>query len=256
MTVRVDLNCDLGESFGPWRMGADEEVMSCITSANIACGAHAGDPGTMRRTVELARRHGVAVGAHPGLPDLAGFGRRAMALSPEDAHDLVLYQLGALDGFVRAAGLVLQHVKLHGALYNQAASDDALAGALVEATHAFRSDLIFVGLPGSAMERAAAHAGLRFAAEVFADRAYRADGTLAPRAIAGAVISDPGEAAARAVAMVREGRVRAVTGEWVTLRADTICIHGDNPAAVAMAAAVRRGLEAAGAEVAPLAGRT
>ncbi|MFI5166803.1 MAG: LamB/YcsF family protein [Thermoanaerobaculales bacterium] len=256
MTLRVDLNCDLGESFGPWQMGADEAVMPFITSANVACGVHAGDPGTMRRTVELAYRHRVAIGAHPGLPDRVGFGRRAMAISPEEAHDLVLSQIGALDAFVRAAGSQLRHVKAHGALYNQAVTDEALAEAIAAAAHDFAPALVLVGLPSSALERAAARAGVPFAAEVFADRNYRADGTLTPRSTPGALVSEPSEAAARAVAMVREGRVRAVTGEWVTVRAETICIHGDNPAAVAMVEAIRRSLEAAGVEVAPLASRT
>jgi UPF0271 protein len=254
MSVRVDLNCDLGESFGAWRMGADEEVMPLITSANVACGAHAGDPATMRRTVELARAHGVAVGAHVGWPDLAGFGRRTMAIAPDDAYDLALAQIGALDAFVRAVGMRLQHVKAHGALYNQAAADEPLAVALAAAAKAFRADLIVVGPPGSAMERAADRAGVRFAAEVFADRTYRADGSLTPRSEPGALIEDPHEAAARAVGMVREGRVRATTGQWVAVRADTICIHGDSPGAVAMARAVRPALERAGVEVAPLAG--
>ena len=253
MTLRVDLNCDLGESFGRWRLGADEEVMRSITSANVACGFHAGDPGTMRHTVELAARAGVAVGAHPGLPDLAGFGRRAMAVSAREARDLVLYQIGALDAFVRGTGLRLAHVKPHGALYNQAAHDEALATALVEATAAYDAGLAFVGLPGSAMERAAGHAGVRFAAEVFADRAYRADGSLVPRGQPDALVADPVEAAARVVAMVREGRVRAAGGEWVAIRADTVCVHGDNPHAVAMAAAIRAALDAAGVAVAPLA---
>ena len=252
MTLRIDLNCDLGESFGPWRMGVDEELMTRISSANVACGAHAGDPGTMRRTVELARRRGVAVGAHPGLPDLAGFGRRAMVLAADEAYELVLAQIGALDAFVRVAGMALQHVKPHGALYNMAVADDELARALLRATRDFRAGLVFVGLPGSAMERAAQAAGVHFAAEVFADRGYRPDGTLVPRSEPGAFVDDPEKAGARVVTMVGEGRVRAVSGEWVDLRADTVCLHGDGPHAVALAHAVRRALDTAGIAVKPV----
>ena len=249
MTLRVDLNCDLGESLGPWRMGADEAVMPFITSANVACGFHAGDPGTMRRTVELARRHGVAVGAHPGLPDLVGFGRRSMALTPEEAYDLVLAQIGALAAFAKAAGAALQHVKPHGALYHMATGDDALATALVRATADAGAGLAFIGLPGSALERAARAARLPFAAEAFADRAYQPDGSLVPRNEAGAVIADPDEAAARAVTMICEGRVRAASGAWVTLRPDTICLHGDGPTAVPMARTIRRAMDEAGVAV-------
>jgi UPF0271 protein len=252
MTLRVDLNCDLGESFGAWRMGADPGVMPFITSANVACGMHAGDPGTMRRTVALALRHDVAVGAHPGLPDLVGFGRRAMALTPEEAYDLTLAQIGALSAFVKAAGASLQHVKPHGALYTMAAGDDALAAALVLATADAGARLVFVGLPGSALERAARAAHVPFAAEAFADRAYRVDGTLVPRNEVGAVIADPDEAAARAVAMVCEGRVRAASGAWVALRPDTICLHGDGATAVPMAQTIRRAMDEAGVAVRPL----
>ncbi len=254
MTHRVDVNCDLGESFGRWRLGDDESVMPLITSANVACGFHAGDPGVMRRTVESACAHGVSVGAHPGLPDLGGFGRRDLAISPEEAYELALYQIGALEAFVRAAGSTLRHVKPHGALYTMAARDAALAEALVAAAKAAGAGLVFVGLPSSELERAAARAGVRFAAEVFADRGYRADGTLVPRGQPGAFLADADEAAARLVGMVRDGRVRSVDGQWVAIRGDTACVHGDNPAAVAFAAAIRRALDAAGIEVAPLAG--
>jgi UPF0271 protein len=254
MSARIDLNCDLGESFGPWRMGADEELMALISSANIACGAHAGDPGTMRHTVELARRRRVAVGAHPGLPDLVGFGRRTMAISPEEAHDLVLAQIGSLAAFARAAGTTLQHVKPHGALYNMAAEDEALAKAIVRAVRDFQTGVLLIGLPGSALERAATTAGVRFAAEVFADRAYRAEGTLVPRSQPGALVTDPETAAARVLTMVGEGRVRAITGEWVDVRAETVCVHGDSPQALTLAHTIRRALDAAGMTVKPVAG--
>ena len=251
MTPRVDLNCDLGESFGPWQLGNEERIFPLISSANIACGYHAGDPATMRRTVQLAKRHGVAVGAHPGLPDLEGFGRRDMGISADEAYELTLYQLGALDAFTRAEGVRLAHVKPHGALYNMAARDAALAEALASAVKAFRDDLVLFGQPSSEHERTAVKLGVRFAAEVFADRGYRADGTLVPRRDHGAFITDPVEAAARVVAMVRERRVKAVSGEWVELRADTVCLHGDSPQALEWARTIRRALAEAGIEVTP-----
>ncbi|MGE5236045.1 MAG: LamB/YcsF family protein [Acidobacteriota bacterium] len=253
MSVQVDLNCDLGESFGAWAMGRDDEVMTHISSANVACGFHASDPGTMRLTVRLASERGVAIGAHPGLPDLVGFGRRAIAVAPEEAYEFTLYQIGALDAFVRAAGARLQHVKPHGALYTMAARDGALADALVAATRDARADLIFVGQPDSELERAARHARVRFAAEVFADRTYQADGSLTPRGRADALVTEPEAAVAQVLAMVTEGRVRACGGEWIAVRADTVCVHGDNPEAVAFTSRVRRGLEQAGVAIAPLA---
>lgn len=252
MSLRVDLNCDCGESFGHWQLGLDEEILRLVSSANVACGFHAGDPGTMRRTVALAAEAGVAIGAHPGLPDRLGFGRRALAITPEEGYDLVLYQVGALDGFVRAAGARLGHVKPHGALYTMAAKDDALAEALVAATRAAGRGLIFVGMAGTAHERAAARLTVPFAAEVFADRTVLADGTLTPRSRSDAFVADPGEAAERVVTMVRDGRVRATSGEWIAARADTVCLHGDNPAAVSFARALRERLGEAGFAVAPL----
>jgi UPF0271 protein len=246
MSGRVDLNCDLGEG-----VGNDEAVMPLVSSANVACGLHAGDPATMRRTVALARRHDVAVGAHPGLADRAGFGRRAVAISPDEAHDLVLYQVGALAAVARAEGVELAHVKAHGALYNAAARDAALADALVAAVKAFDPNLLLFGQPGTEHERAAARGGVRFVAEVFADRAYRADGRLVPRDQRGAVIDDPKAAAAQVLAIVRDGRVRSLDGKWVTLRADTVCVHGDSPLAVAIASAVREALQDGGVVVAP-----
>jgi UPF0271 protein len=253
MSDHVDLNCDLGESFGAWGMGADGEVMRFISSANVACGFHAGDPATMRRTVSLALEHGVALGAHPGLPDLVGFGRRAMSVSPDDAYALTLYQVGALDGLAGAAGARIQHVKAHGALYTMSATDAALADALAAACRDARGDLIFVGQSGTELERAARRAGVRFAAEVFADRTYQPDGTLTPRGRADALVRDPDQAVARVVTMVREGRVRAVSGEWVAVRADTVCVHGDNPEAVAFTSRIRDALVETGISVEPMA---
>jgi len=252
VSLRVDLNCDCGEGYGGWRLGADEEILLLVSSANVACGFHAGDPGTMRRTVALAIGAGVAIGAHPGLPDRLGFGRRALTVTPEEAYDMVLYQVGALDVFARAAGTALRHVKPHGALYTMAAKDEALAGALVAATRAAGKDLKFVGMAGTAVERAAAGLGVDFAAEVFADRTVLADGALTPRSHPDAFVSDAAEAADRVVTMVRDGRVRAITGEWVSVRADTVCLHGDNPEAVAFARVLRERLEAAGVAIAPL----
>jgi len=252
VSLRVDLNCDCGESFGRWRLGTDEEILKLVSSANVACGFHAGDPETMRRTVRLAADAGVAIGAHPGLPDRLGFGRRALAITPEEAYASVLYQIGALEAFVRAAGETLRHVKPHGALYTMAAKDEALSEALVAATRAAGSDLIFVGLAGTAMERAASRLAVPFAAEVFADRTVLADGTLTPRSRSDAFVNDAAEAAERVVTMVHDGRVRAVTGEWIPVRADTVCLHGDNPEAVAFARALRQRLGETGIAIAAL----
>jgi UPF0271 protein len=245
----VDLNCDLGESFGTWTLGQDAEVMASITSANIACGYHAGDPDVMRRTVRLAREAGVAVGAHPGLPDLAGFGRRDMGVRPDEVTGMVLYQLGALAAIARAEGVDLRHVKPHGALYNMAARDRALAAAIAEAVRAFDPALVLFGLAGSALVTAGEATGLRVASEVFADRSYQRDGSLSPRGTPGAIIDDSSVVAARAVDMVRDGCVTASTGERVVLRADTICVHGDTPGAAALARRLRAALEAAGIAV-------
>ena len=247
MSRRVDLNCDLGEG-----AGNDRAVMPFVSSANVACGLHAGDPVTMRRTVTLARDHGVAVGAHPGLADREGFGRRAIALRAGEAYALVLYQIGALAAIARSEGVELAHVKAHGALYNAAARDAQLADALVAAVKAFDPNLLLFGQPGTEHERAAQRGGVRFVAEVFADRAYRADGRLVPRDATGAVINDPQAAAARVLAMVCDGGVRAVDGTWVALRTDTVCVHGDSSRAVAIARAVREVLKGAGVTVAPV----
>ena len=253
MALRVDLNCDMGESFGAWTLGQDEALLDHVTSANIACGFHAGDPATMARTVERAVAKGVTLGAHPSLPDLQGFGRRTMAVTPGEARNLMLYQLGALDAFARAAGSRLHHVKPHGALYNMAARDRVLADALAQAVKAFDPALILVGLSGSALIEAGRAAGLACASEVFADRGYEADGSLTPRGLDGALIEDEDLVIARVLRMVREGRVASRTGEDVTLQADTLCLHGDQPRALAFARRLREALGGAGIEVRSLA---
>jgi UPF0271 protein len=250
----IDLNADVGESFGRYRIGDDEALIPLVTSVSIACGFHAGDPAVMRHTVELAAAHGVAVGAHPGLPDLQGFGRRAMRIDPDELADMITYQIGALAAFARAAGVSLRHVKAHGALYPAVAGDAALAEALVRAVLAQGRDLAVVGPAGSAgavLERAARAAGLRFVAEAFVDRAYRPDGTLVPRGEPGAVIASADQAAARAVAIARAIAIASVSGAPVPLRADTLCIHGDAPGAVELARRVRAALQAAGTTLAP-----
>jgi UPF0271 protein len=247
--MRIDLNSDLGESFGAWTMGHDEALMPSLTSANVACGFHAGDPSVMRRTVALAKRHGVAVGAHPGFPDLPGFGRRDMHLTAQEVEDLVLYQLAAIAGVAHAEGVQLQHVKAHGALYNMAARDHTLARAIARAVAAFDATLILFGLPKSALLSEGAAAGLRVAAEIFADRTYEADGSLTSRRMAGSVIHDPAQVVRRAVEMVTTQRVTARTGEPIELQADTLCVHGDTPGAAALAGEIRRALEAAGVTV-------
>ena len=246
----MDLNADLGESFGRWTLGDDERLVPHLTSANLACGFHAGDFRVMEATVALCRRAGVAVGAQPGYPDLLGFGRRPMPFEPDEVESIVRYQIGALEAFCRANGVEMQHVKPHGALYNQAATDPALAAAIARAVGRFSRQLLFFGLASSEpMASAAADAGLRFVPEAFADRAYLADGTLQPRGVAGAVIADPAAAAARAVDIAVSASVEAVDGTRVTIRAESICCHGDTPGAVEISAAVRRGLEAAGVDV-------
>jgi UPF0271 protein len=251
--MRIDLNSDLGESFGPWPMGQDEALMDSITSANVACGFHAGDPGTMRRTLVLARGKGVAVGAHPGFPDLVGFGRREMKASPEEVYDFVLYQVAALAGIARTLDLRLQHVKAHGALYNMACKERALADAIARAVAAFDRSLVLFGLPGSELLNAGAALGLPVAAEVFADRAYDPDGSLTSRSKPGSVIHDTGKVVERAVRMVTRKEVVAVDGSIVAVHADTICLHGDTAGAAGLARAVRAGLEQGGVRVSRIA---
>jgi UPF0271 protein len=248
----MDLNADIGESFGIYQTGNDEMLMRSITSGSIACGFHAGDPSVMRRTVRHAVRAGVSIGAHPGFPDLVGFGRREINANPQDIFDFVLYQIGALSGVARAEGARLQHVKPHGALYNMSARNAEMAEAIARAVAAFDETLVLVGLPGSELLSAGTRLGLPVAAEGFADRSYEPDATLTPRHLAGAVLTEPGRVAARAVRMVRDGKVAARDGSTLTLQVDTICVHGDTPDAAALAAAVRMGLEQAGIIVAAL----
>jgi UPF0271 protein len=252
--LTVDLNADVGESFGPFAIGHDAGLMTSITSANVAAGFHGGDPSVLRATIRLAREHGVEVGAHPGFPDLSGFGRRNMQLSMREAEDLVLYQIAAVAGVAAAEGVSLRHVKPHGALYNMAARDRALADAVVRAVRAVDARLVVVGLSGSLLVAAALEAGLRAASEAFSDRGYLANGALAPRDVPGGVISDPALVARRAVAMVRDRQVTALDGATVALDVDTLCVHGDTPGAARLAAEVRRGLEAANIVVAAVAG--
>jgi UPF0271 protein len=247
--MRIDLNSDLGESFGPWPMGQDAALMASISSANVACGFHAGDPGAMRATVALAREKGVAVGAHPGFPDLVGFGRREIKATPAEVEDFVLYQVSALAGMAAAQGVKLQHVKAHGALYNMACRDRALADAIAKAVASLDRSLILFGLPNSELLRAGEAAGLPVAAEVFADRAYDADGSLTSRQKPGSVIHDTQQVVERAIKMVKDKQVIAVDGSTIALQADTICLHGDTPGAADHARAVRAGLEAAGITV-------
>lgn len=250
--MRIDLNSDLGEAFGHWPMGQDAQLMPLISSANVACGFHAGDPATMRATVRLARRHGVGVGAHPGFPDLVGFGRRDMQVAPADVEALVLYQIGALAAIAKSEGVTLQHVKAHGALYTMACRDEALAEAIARAVVAVDPTLVLFGLPDSALIQAGLDAGLPVAAEAFADRAYLPDGSLAPRSQPGSVIHDVDTVVARAVGMVTESSVVATDGSRIRFEADTLCLHGDTTGAVALAAAIRRGLEDAGVSITPL----
>lgn len=249
MSLRIDLNCDMGEGYGAWAMGHDEALLDLVTSANIACGFHAGDPATMARTVRWAVAKGVALGAHPSLPDLQGFGRRAMAVTPAEVRDLVLYQVGALDAFARAAGGRLRHVKAHGALYNMAARDRALADAIAAAVRDFDPGLVLVGLSGSEQVKAGQALGLACASEVFADRGYEPDGSLTPRGRPDAMIEDEDLAVVRVLRMVREGRVASRTGADVAIQADTVCIHGDQPKALEFAGRLRQALAAAGVAV-------
>lgn len=250
--MRIDLNCDMGESFGAWTLGADKAITPFITSANIACGFHAGDARVMERTVRLAIQHGVAIGAHPGFPDLVGFGRRALDATPDEIESDVLYQIGALDAFVRSAGKRLVHVKAHGALYNLAAAKPEIANAIARAVKRFDSDLVMVGLAGSAMIDAAQAMGLRVAREGFCDRAYQADGKLVSRREKGSLLSDPQLAAKQALQIVLDQSVTAINGEKIPFVADTLCIHGDTPTAPAIAQTVRETLEKNGVTVAAL----
>lgn len=247
--MQIDLNGDVGESFGAYEIGNDAALIPVLTSANVACGFHAGDPGVMRATVALAREHGTAVGAHPGFPDLAGFGRREMKATAREVEDFVAYQIGALAGIAAAQSVRLRHVKPHGALYNMAAKDDVLADAIARATAAVDRSLMVFGLPRSKSLEAARRHGLRAVSEAFADRAYRADGTLVPRGDPGAVIADGGTVVARAVMIARDRVVIAADGTRVPLEVETICVHGDTPGAAALANRIRTALTEAGLQV-------
>ena len=249
--MQIDLNSDMGESFGAYSIGADEEILKWVTSANVACGWHGGDPHVMRQTVARAKALGVAVGAHPSYPDLLGFGRRVMQITRQEARDYMLYQIGALRAFVEAAGLRLQHVKPHGAIYNVAAKDRELSLGIAEGVKDAGGDLILMGLPGSEMLRAAQEVGVRVAGEAFGDRAYNEDGSLVARKISGSLITDPDLVAARVIGLAK-GTVTAITGTEIRLHADTICLHGDTPGAGMIAKAVREALDAAGVQVRPL----
>ncbi|MEJ5337035.1 MAG: 5-oxoprolinase subunit PxpA [Thermus sp.] len=247
--MRVDLNADAGESYGAFLYGHDREVFPHITSANLACGFHGGSPTRILEALRLAKAHGVQVGAHPGFPDLVGFGRREMALSPEEVYADVLYQIGALSALLKAEGLSLHHVKPHGALYLKACRDRETARAIAEAVRAFDPALPLVVLPGTVYEEEARALGLRVVLEAFPERAYLKNGQLAPRSMPGSWITDPQEAARRAVRMVLEGRVEALDGGEVEVRAETLCIHGDNPNAPLVVRAVREALLAHGVEI-------
>lgn len=246
---KVDLNSDIGEGFGTYKMGNDQAVMDAVTSANVACAFHAGDPLVMKKTIKNCADKGVAVGAHPGYPDLVGFGRRNMNCTPEEEYADCLYQIGALSAFCRANGLILQHVKPHGAMYNQAAKDPELARAIAKAVKDSGENVILMGLANSEFEKAAKEMGVPFASEAFADRGYMPDGSLVPRSQPGAIIHDVDAAARRVVRMVTEGTAEAVDGTVISFRPHSICMHGDTPEAVEMAKAVRSALEAAGVKV-------
>ncbi len=245
----VDLNSDLGESFGNYTLGMDEEVLKYVSSANVACGWHGGDPMVMEKTIAMAKEFGTAVGAHPGFPDLMGFGRRNMAVTPEEAKAYVKYQLGALMAFTQSHGMKIQHVKPHGAFYNMAAVDEKLAIAMCEAICDVDKDIIFMGLAGSKMISAAEKVGIPVASEVFADRAYNDDGTLVSRKLPGAVLKDKDLAIRRVIRMVKEGKVESINGNDIDIKADSICVHGDNPKALEFVKNIREALIAEGVEI-------
>ena len=249
---RVDLNSDLGESFGRYTIGSDDRIIPLITSANVACGYHASDPVVMSKTVKLAKEAGIRVGAHPGYPDLMGFGRRNMNVSPAEAKAYTLYQLGALDAFCKANGVKMQHVKPHGAFYNMAATDYKLSTAICEAVKEFDDSLIIMALCGGELVRAAKDMGLRVAQEVFADRAYEEDGTLVSRTKEGSMITDEELAIARVVRMVKEGKVTAITGKDIDITADSVCVHGDGAKALAFVERIRKTLTDEGVKICSL----
>lgn len=249
--MTIDLNADVGESFGAYALGDDEALLALVSSANIACSFHAGDPEVMERTVALALRSGAALGAHPGYPDLQGFGRRSLGMTEAEVYAATLFQIGALRAFARAAGSDLRHVKPHGALYNDAAKDPGKARGIVRAVKDAGGELRLVGLPSCEVEKAALAAGVPYSREFFADRAYLDDGSLVPRSRPGAVLHDEEECVRRVLRMIEEGIVRSIEGRDVPVKADTVCLHGDNPQAVAFAARLRTALEGAGIRVLP-----
>ncbi len=250
MASRIDFNCDMGESFGMYTMGFDDEVIKHITSANIACGFHAGDPNWMRTTVDLAEQNGVGIGAHPSFPDLSGFGRRNMTATPAEVKNDVVYQMGALQAFTSAKKL--QHVKPHGAMYNMAVDDESLAAAICEAALEVDPEIVLLALAGSRWIGVAKKAGLRVAREIFADRALNPDGTLVSRSLEGSVIHDTNEVVERSLRMVTEGKAVAISGEVIEVEADSLCLHGDTPGAVEMARALNAALRAEGVDILPL----
>jgi UPF0271 protein len=245
--MKIDLNCDMGESYGAWKMGDDAGIMPFISSANVACGFHGGDPATIRQTVRLALDHGVAIGAHPSLPDIQGFGRRAMKISPQDMYDLVVYQAGAVEAFARAAGSKLHHIKCHGALYNMAATDEALSEAMARAAQDL--GVMVYTLSNSTMMRVVKGKGVRALGEVFADRGYSDDGTLAPRDKPGGMIEDPQQSVKQVLGMVEGGYVTSLSGKRVPVAADTLCLHGDQPNAVVFAKKLRETFAQKGIQV-------
>jgi 5-oxoprolinase (ATP-hydrolysing) subunit A len=247
--VKIDINCDMGEGFGAYKIGEDEKMIRYVTSANIACGFHAGDPMVMARTLQLAKSNRVAVGAHPGYPDLIGFGRRALETSPGEIKNYVLYQIGAIAALARASGLELQHVKPHGALYNHAAKNERAAVEITEAVKSFDPDLVLFVLAGSMFVEIARAAGLRVVQEAFADRAYTRDGQLAPRKLPGAVIHDRQKVRERVLKLVKTGIMVSIEGDDISLNADTLCLHGDTPGAWELAKTIREALDGAGIRV-------
>ena len=250
MSSKIDLNCDMGESFGMYRLGMDEEVIKYVSSANIACGFHAGDPMVMRRTVRMAEAHGVAVGAHPGYPDLVGFGRRNMDVSPDETKADVVYQIGAIQAFTQSKKL--QHVKPHGAMYNRAVKDESLARAICEAVQEVDEDMILLAQAGSRWVAIAEEMGMRVAREIFADRALNPDGTLVSRTLPGSVLHDVNEVADRSLRMVREGKAVAINGDVIDVQAESLCIHGDTPGALEMARVLHDLLVNDGVEIVPI----
>lgn len=248
----VDLNCDLGESFGNYVCGRDEQILPLITSANVACGFHASDPLTMEKTVEAAKNSQVSVGAHPGFPDLVGFGRRNMSIPAPEITALVEYQIGALTAFCHAKNIPLQHVKPHGALYNMAVKDFLVADAICRGIAAVDSNLILLAPAQSELIRAASQNGLKAAREVFADRAYEEDGSLVPRSHPNSMITDEEEAVRRVIQMVEKGTVKAVTGKEISVKADSVCVHGDSPSALSLVRRIRRAFKERGIQAAPL----